>query len=151
MLRISKLPDSYIRSLAREYLKDFVTFSTLSKEKGCSKDTISKIIYKGIVESILDDITSTQIVKKVIATADNTAPTRNHWKRALKLREANELEPELEYLDKKLAELNFHLDSFDDVACEDSSRCSKDELIDELFKTRARFISLSNYIKNLRK
>lgn len=116
-LKLFALTQEFYRRLAREYLHPTQTMGTLAKRYQSSPSTISKILYDGIVNSYIDDIIATAIVNKVIDSTRKFEKhkTRTRWQHALQLRQKLIVEQTIATLESKLEELNFQLDTYDDV------------------------------------
>ena len=116
-LHVAKVSHKFIRQIAYEYLEPFATMKKLAKKHKSSPGTISKILFKGVSENIVDDITAEAVANKAMNSTDNVVRTRKRWETALLLRSsplsAAELKEELEYQRKKLEELNFQIESYD--------------------------------------
>lgn len=133
-LKMSELTEDFFRQLAREYLQYGQTMSGLAKKHESSPGTISNILFTGVVNSIIDEVTATAIVEKVVR---KTRPyekmkTRNHWEKALKLREIQATEHELEFLRQKLDELSFKLATYDEYFYDDEAAPSKQSIWREM-------------------
>lgn len=150
-LKMSELSDEFVRELAGEYLQRGQTMRGLASKYNSSPGTISCILHDGIVTAVLDSVTASAIVEKVIY---NTRPyeeakTRNRWEHAVKLRDMKLAKSELEYLNKKLDELSFKLSTYDEYFYDDPHAPSEHILWIEISDITSEIQELENYIQSL--
>lgn len=131
-LFVSDVSDEFIKQLAKEYLLDFMTMKKLAEKYSSSPGTISKILFKGVTERILDDVTATAVSNKVRSSTDNIRLTNIRWDLALYLREVPNYEAQVEYLKQKIKEVDFQIETYDDYFSDDDSAPSKASLVSEL-------------------
>lgn len=150
MLHVSKVSEKFIRKLAEEYITPYATLEGVAKQHKSSASTISNILFRGVVEDIISDIIAEEIVTKMSAWTENQARTKRRWDRALKLREANRLDMEYEFMNKKLEELKFQYETYDSYCFDDEGHISKDDLARQVIHLEEDILSLGRYIKKLR-
>lgn len=146
-LYVNKVSDGFVRKLAYNYLEPYVTMASLAKKHNSSANTISNILYKGIAEGILDDITAQAVAKKAIDSADDVYKTKRRWEQAKFERKTAEAVAELNFLERKLEELRFQYDSYDDFVS-DADCCSKESLLDSIYQLEIDIENLKSYIKS---
>lgn len=149
-LQVSKVSDSFIQNLARDYLGYYTTMAGLAKPHNSSARTISNILYKGVVDGILDDATATAVAKKAICSTDNIVRTRDRWEKALAIREANILECDLVFYSQKLEELKFQLEAFDGCYFGETDAPTRENLEHEIANLTKDITWLENKINDLR-
>lgn len=149
-LYVAKVSHETIKKLANEYLKPYTTMADVAKNNKSSSSTISNILYRGVVESILDDVTAAAIAKKAVDYAYDLHQTDNRWKRAMKERELNKANFELEYLKQKQQELQFQYETFDDYGIDEEGAPNKEDLKYQLLHIENDILCVNNYIKSLK-
>ena len=149
-LYVAKVSDSFIRHLASKFLDSHGSMKKLAKDYNSSAGTISNILYRGVVDLILSDVTATAVANKAIETTENTYRTRTRWQKALRLREANILEAQLDYMKRKAEELRFKVETYDDFFFDDEFAPSKDSLDFELYNLNEEIKNMTEQIEKLR-
>lgn len=149
-LYIARLSNELIRQIAQEYLLDFSTMEKLAKKHVTSPGTISNILFKGVAECILDDLTAQAVATKAINNTYNIVRTRNRWNKALEARQLPELEEELKFEKMKLEELQFQFETYDDFFVDEVDAPTKRGLRCQIGRLQGNIKILENYIANLR-
>lgn len=149
-LRIAKVSNEFIRKIAQEYLLDFATMKKLAKKHGTSPGTISNILFKGVTECILDDLTAQAVANKAMNNTDNIVRTRKRWNKAMEIRQLPDLEEELKFEEKKLEELQFQLETYNDFFSNETNAPTKQSLHSQIQKLKKDIKTLKNYIAKLR-
>ena len=117
-LHVAKASTEFIRKLAKEYVGQtrhgkVATMKQLAEKYNTSPKTISDILFRGIAEGIIDEITSIEIGNKATSSTDNLKKTRNRWVKALDLRNIQTMEEEISFLKQSLTQFNFQLQTYD--------------------------------------
>ena len=142
-LYLKQLDDSFVRRLAQEFLESYMTMAKLAKKYNSSAGTVSEILYNGIVNGVIDDITTEAVIAKVIDLSYDTYQTANRWNKARLLRQSKLDKKELKLLKRKLEELEFQYDSYEDNVFEDSCP-SKDDLYFEILEIKEQIARIKN-------
>ena len=148
-LYVNKVSHETIKKLANKYLEPYTTMADVAKANNSSSGTISNILYRGVVECILDDITAAAVAEKAVAYAYDLHRTNNRWKRAMKERELNQANFDLEYFKQKQQELQFQYETFDDFATDEQGSPSKEELSKQLLYIENEIVCINNHIESL--
>ncbi|MBQ8043900.1 MAG: hypothetical protein IJ272_07125 [Clostridia bacterium] len=149
-LYIAKVSNELIRRIAQEYLRNFATMEKIAKNHNTSPGTISNILFKGVAENILDDITAEAVANKAMNNTDNVVRTRKRWEKALKLRELPVLEAEVQAMNNKLEQLKFQFENYDDYFIDEDEAPSKRRLKCDIGRLTGEIRNLENYMTKLR-
>ena len=154
-LQIANVSHNFIRRLAMEYITpdrvgNVMTMKKLALRYNTSAPTISNILFRGVSEGIIDEITSLEIARKAIASTDNTRATRSRWEKAMALRDVEKIEEEIEYLKRALSEVCFQLETYDDFFMDEADAPSKENLKSKKATIQRKITKLQERIKTLK-
>lgn len=149
-LYVNKVSPETINKFANQYLAPYATMADVAKKNKTSSGTVSNILYRGVVESILDDVTTAAVIEKAVANAHDLHQTDNRWKRAIKERELNIASSKLDYLIQKQQELQFQYETFDDYAIDDEGAPSKEDIKYQLLHIEEEILCIHNYINSIK-
>jgi len=149
-LHIARVSNDFIRRIAQEYLLDFATMKRLARTYKTSPSTISNILFKGVAECILDDLTAEAVAAKAMSNTDNVVRTRKRWEKALELRKLPLFEEELASEKKKFEELQFQLEHYEDYFLDDACAPTERGLRCQVGRLKGDIRNLENYIANLK-
>lgn len=148
-LYLANLSDDFIRRIAGEYLCGFTTMEQLAKKHKTSPATISNILFKGVSQNILGDITAEAVANKAQSNTENIVRTRRRWQKALEIRAIPTVEEEIAYKAKKLEELEFQFETYDDYFVDEPDAPTKRSIWCAIGRLKGEIKQLENYIKNL--
>ena len=139
-------PD-FIRRIADYYICNYTTLDRVAKEFNLSNGrSVSELLYRGVAENILDEITSSKIYHKVVfAKFQGQYQRKVRWDEAMMLRHnptrAKEYEENLKALEDQIAFekeqesfLHFQITSFDDFFFDEAGAPSKEDLEGDLYR-----------------
>ncbi len=149
-LYVARVSPEFISKLAREYLEDYVTMHKLAKKYSSSAGTISDILFRGVVEQVLDEITAVAVATKVCESTENVRQTQARWKKALDLRLLAIVEQEYEYQTSLLRELQYKLETYDQFFFGEQSAPAKNSLEREISQIQNKLFRLKNRISELK-
>lgn len=149
-LYMATVSNEFILRISQEYLLDFATMEKLAKLHGTSPGTISNILFKGVAECILDDLTAQAVATKAMNNTDNIVRTRKRWTKALEARQLPALEEELKFEKKKLEELQFQYETYDDFFVDEVDAPTKRGLWCQIGRLQGDIKNLESYIAKLR-
>ena len=149
-LYVDKVSDTFIRKLAQEYLTDYATMKKLAKQYHTSPGTISNILFKGVSERIIDEITSVAITTKVISFTENVYKTDRRWQKAINLREIPLVEADIQQAKAELELVQFQLETYKDYFFDDDSAPSKKALKCKRAQIKGRITTLEQRLKKLK-
>lgn len=65
-LQVKDVSEKMVKKISLEYLEKYSTVAVLASKHNVCNGTISKILFRGIAENIVDDDTATKIVEKIV-------------------------------------------------------------------------------------
>ena len=146
-LTVINASDEFIQKLANEYLDNSMSMTILANLYYTSTRTISKILFRGVSEGILDEATSIAIVTKVRIATDNK--TRKRWDLALELRNLPAYQEQETVLKNKIKEVHFQLVSYNDFFAGVDGAPSKAYLRNQLAELQKNLNQIQKIIKEL--
>ena len=149
-LFVAKVSDAFIRKLAKEYLIEYMTMKKLAKEYRTSATTISNILFKGVSEGIIDELTSAAITAKVVAFTENVCQTSRRWQKANNLYQAKLVEADIAYAKQCLQEVNYHIEAYDDFFFDDDNAPTKKSLKCKRAQIQENLRTLEQRLKTLK-
>lgn len=149
-LRVAKASPAFIQKLAQEYLNDYSTMKKLAKLHGTSPGTISNILFRGVVESIIDGVTTVALIQKITTSTENIYLTKKRWEKAADLREADNVEEEIRHLKRCIDEVDFQLETYDDFFFDESDAPSKKSLKCKRSNLHTKLITLQERLNKLK-
>lgn len=149
-LYVAKVSDAFIRKLAQEYLAEYMTMEKLAKAYRTTATTISNILFRGVSEGIIDELTSAAITAKVVAFTENVCQTSRRWQKANNLYQAKLVEADIAYTKQCLQEVNYHIESYDDFFFNDDSAPTKKSLKCKRAEIQQRLRTLEQRLKTLK-
>lgn len=145
-LHISDLSDYDIRQIVDEYLKFSATMESVAKTFKTSPATISNILFKAVSENILDDISAQTVADKAMGFTENVVRTRNRWQKALELRKRQSIEEEIAFKKRKVEELEYQYQTYDDYFVDDPDAPTKRSIWCSIGRLKGEIKQLENYI-----
>lgn len=149
-LHVAKVSEKFIRTLAKDYLKDNASMKSLAKIHKSSPKTISNILFRGVSEGILDEATSVGIFRKAVANTDNIHETFTRWELASKLRDIKFVEADILFVKRVIEELTFKIETYTDYYLDDECAPSKKSLRCDRAKAKQELASLESRLKKLK-
>lgn len=149
-LYVAKVSADFIRKLASNYLVEYMTMEKLAKEYHTSATTISNILFRGVSEGILDELTSAAITSKVVAFTENVNQTARRWQKANNLYQAKLVEADIAYIKACVEEVNYHVEAYDDFFFDDDNAPSKKSLKCKRARLLEKLSALEERLKNLK-
>lgn len=124
-LSVKNASHDFIVKLAQDYISEQTTTMSLAHEYGCAYATIDAILFRGVAEGIIDELTACEVVRKSVASAHNTNKALARWEKASKMREIKDIEEELTFLTQYIQKVGFALDRVSDYLAPEEAAPAK--------------------------
>lgn len=149
-LSVTKASPDFIVQLAQDYITEQTTTMALAKRHNSSRATIDALLFRGIAEGIIDELTACEVIRKAVSASRDEAKACERWEMASKLRKAKEIEEEITFLTQYIQKVGFALDRVSDYLAPNEADPAKRFIQRELSQSQSKLEHLQKRLSTLK-